>query len=361
MPEVRLAPEARRRVMIVEDDALLSALLSEAVSRAGFDALTAANGVEALDLSRNWQPHLAVLDNRLPDTSGIQLAATLRASGDTQFIFLSACADEGVVARAAELGALAYLVKPIDIGAIGPLMTTAVARADERRRLQQAIAATPAGVALDAAEQERKQLAAELHDGLGQELAGASMLAEALERRVARGESIEYDGIRELRTVLHEAQYHCRGLAHEMFGVATRGTDLSRALARLAAAEAARGPADCTFIGPRDLPDGVSDVLGHQLYRIAQEALRNASQHSGAARIVIRLSIRGGCIELSVEDDGRGRIDGDCVASCGIGCQTMQFRAASLGGTFAIRNLPGGGSAVIVTAPLARPEHAPQS
>jgi signal transduction histidine kinase len=344
------------RVLIVEDDVVVAALLSEAADDAGFETRIAGNGGEALTLCKRWRPDLAVLDVGLPDSSGVDVASSLRGAGDIPFIFLTACAEESVVAQAMELGALAYLVKPLDLGALGPMLRTALARGNERRNFAERMRQLTAVASRDAEERERRQLGAELHDGLGQELTGAALIVRAIERRLARAGRNEDPDIQALRSILEEAQAQCRSLSHEKFSGSVRGVDLGRALRRLVRTEAELRSMRCTYSGPTDMPSGVTDPVAHQLFRVAQEAVRNAGQHSGGSRIAVSLSLTDREVTLAIRDNGRGRPANTCTTACGIGCQTMQFRAQILGGTLKVQDAPRGGTEVIVTVPLAGPE-----
>jgi len=342
----------RPRVLLVEDDAASAAMLVEAVIRAGFDTRVASTGLEAIALFERWRPDLAVIDNGLPDTSGVEVAAALRSRGDTPFVFLSASTDESIAAQATALGAEVYLVKPFDASALALLLRAVLERADERRNLRGEPRLATAVAARDAAERERRLLAAELHDGIGQELAAASMLAEAIARRWMRDRIVKTAELEQLQAALHDAQSQCRRLSHEKFHGAIDGPELGRALRRLVRAETALGLLQCSYSGPSLVPPSVTAATSHHLLRIAQEAVRNAVKHSGGSRVVVRVRVRADEVELTIRDDGRGRNASDNATGRGIGFQTMHLRAVTIGGTLQIRNIPEGGSEVKVTVPL---------
>ena len=79
-------------------------------------------------LARQERPELALLDIRMEGKSGFDVAATLRDVYGIPFMFLSAFADEATLATVKSLGALAYLVKPLDVGQIVPAVEAAFAR-----------------------------------------------------------------------------------------------------------------------------------------------------------------------------------------------------------------------------------------
>ncbi|MBB4843593.1 response regulator NasT [Paucibacter oligotrophus] len=119
------------------------ATLTYGLAQAGFEVLDADNGDDAILLAREHRPELALLDIRMEGMSGFDVAAYLRESLQIPFMFLSAFADEETVTKVKELGAVAYLVKPLDIHQIVPAVEAAFAH----RSLPAAAAARPAASA----------------------------------------------------------------------------------------------------------------------------------------------------------------------------------------------------------------------
>jgi response regulator NasT len=115
-------------VLVVDDDRLVLATLSYGLTQAGFEVIDADNGDDAILLAREHRPELALLDIRMEGLTGFDVAAYLREYLQTPFMFLSAFADEATVAKVKELGAVAYLVKPLDISQIVPAVEAAFAR-----------------------------------------------------------------------------------------------------------------------------------------------------------------------------------------------------------------------------------------
>jgi signal transduction histidine kinase len=97
------------------------------------------------------------------------------------------------------------------------------------------------------------------------------------------------------------------------------------------------------------------DAAATHLYRITQEAVRNAIRHGKARRIGINLSERDGLVRLTIEDDGLGLPD-DLQPTDGLGVQIMAHRAAMIGGTFAIEPAPTGGTIVTCSLTKVRPQ-----
>jgi response regulator NasT len=118
---------SKGKILVVDDDRLVLATVTHGLSQAGFEVIDADNGDDAILLAREHRPDLALLDIRMEGKSGFDVADYLRESLGTPFMFLSAFADSATVARVRELGAVAYLVKPLDIAQIVPTVEAAVA------------------------------------------------------------------------------------------------------------------------------------------------------------------------------------------------------------------------------------------
>jgi two-component system, response regulator PdtaR len=116
------------RVLVVDDDRLVLATLSHGLAQAGYDVIDADNGDDAILLARQQRPDLALLDIRMEGKSGFDVAAYLRDASRIPFMFLSAFSDAETVARATELGAVGYLVKPLDVAQIVPQVHAVMAK-----------------------------------------------------------------------------------------------------------------------------------------------------------------------------------------------------------------------------------------
>jgi two-component system, response regulator PdtaR len=119
---------SKGRILVVDDDRLVLATVTHGLAEAGYDVIDADNGDDAILLAREHRPELALLDIRMEGKSGFDVAETLRDAYGIPFMFLSAFADEATLATVNSLGALAYLVKPLDVGQIVPAVEAAFGR-----------------------------------------------------------------------------------------------------------------------------------------------------------------------------------------------------------------------------------------
>jgi AmiR/NasT family two-component response regulator len=128
--------DARRHILVVDDDQPVLATLAEGLRRAGYRATGATSGDDALLIAKNEGPDLALLDVRVSGMDGIELSKQLRDKAGVPSLYLSADRDQDMVKRATEEGALGYLVKPVEIEQIVPSIEVALARAGEVRDLR---------------------------------------------------------------------------------------------------------------------------------------------------------------------------------------------------------------------------------
>jgi len=133
---------AKGRILVVDDDRLVLATVTHGLAEAGYEVIDADNGDDAILLAREHRPQLALLDIRMEGKSGFDVAETLRDAYRIPFMFLSAFADAETIAKVHALGALDYLVKPLDVGRIVPSVDAVFAR------LRQGGAAPPAAPAV---------------------------------------------------------------------------------------------------------------------------------------------------------------------------------------------------------------------
>ena len=140
-----MAQNLKGKILVVDDDRLVLATLAHGLAQAGHEVIDADNGDDAILLAHEHRPDLALLDIRMQGMSGFDVAAYLREHTQVPFMFLSAFSDAQTVAQVKALGAVAYLVKPLDIGQILPVVETALTNL-QTRRAEAAVAAVAAVV-----------------------------------------------------------------------------------------------------------------------------------------------------------------------------------------------------------------------
>jgi PAS domain S-box-containing protein len=203
------------------------------------------------------------------------------------------------------------------------------------------------GALLDAADRAERKLGRELHDGLGQDLVGLSLIARAESERLSKGELPTPQTFAFIESIALQAAENCRGIARGLSALAESGGDLQVALRRLPNRFRHDGPPIITVnldvSAPLSLPEGVQD----HIFRIAQEALTNAVKHAAAGHIDVTLQVARGSVRLTVRDDGIG-IPPDSAANMGLGLASMRHRASAIGAALHMTAAAGGGSEVLL-------------
>ncbi|NTW01561.1 MAG: response regulator [Oscillochloris sp.] len=120
---------AATRILIAEDNDLVSLTLEEQLKGLGYDVVgIARNGTEAITLANRLKPDLIMMDIRMPEMEGTEAAARIRDQMAVPIIMLTAYADKDTVRKAEAAGALAYLVKPVNENELPPAINIALAR-----------------------------------------------------------------------------------------------------------------------------------------------------------------------------------------------------------------------------------------
>lgn len=117
------------RILVAEDEAIIRLDLVETLREEGYDVIAeAARGDDALRLIDELRPDLAILDVRMPGLDGIEVAREVVANRFAAVLILTAFGQRELVERAAEAGAMAYLVKPWQRNDLVPAIEMAIAR-----------------------------------------------------------------------------------------------------------------------------------------------------------------------------------------------------------------------------------------
>ncbi len=211
-------------------------------------------------------------------------------------------------------------------------------RNDLRRRL------------LEASDVERRRLAHDLHDELGQILTGMSLGIATLRRITERGGTPDVSAVQFLAEAIREARQSCDRILHGLSPLEATDGDLLAALENLPmrVPPESRGKllvdisAECALTVP--LP------IREHLYHIARECVNNALKHAGATRIRVTATIKPEFITLAVEDNGVG-FDPAAGGSGGLGLQSLSLRSEAVHGRLSIERRRQGGMRVACRCP----------
>lgn len=212
---------------------------------------------------------------------------------------------------------------------------------------------------IDGVSRERRRLSTDLHEGLGQELAGIMLMLGSLSKQIkqtlpdagALADQISHYVAQSIVMTRELA----RGLSPVHIGLGSLADALD-ALARDTEKRLnVRIASDVEFDGV-----AVSDTAADHLYRICQEAVTNALLHGRCTRIQLRIRIDSGALHLSIADDGSG-IRPDQTLADGLGLRLMAYRSRMLGGDLRLRPNPAGGTILVVVVPLSQLTESPST
>lgn len=364
------------RILLVDDNPVVLFKVAHVLSGAGYTVIEAKTGSEGLALARSEHPDLILLDVRLPDINGIEVCRRLKASPETSRLFVVMLSEKETSAESQagglEAGADSYIARPIENREL-------IARIQAMLRIQQAEAAlrlaqaelehrvaertaelSRANAALRAMslrlvevqEKERRFVAHELHDQLGQTLTGLKLVLEMSLKPTnpAQAESFAealrliddlMERIRRLSVDLRPHMLDDLGLVPALewhFRRFGKQTGIQVQLKRTA-----------TF-------SRLPALIETAAYRIVQEALTNVARHSGAKEADVRLWAGDERLRVQVQDRGKGfNAEQALAARNSTGLAGMRERAELLGGEFTLESSPGSGTLITVELPLPAP------
>lgn len=205
---------------------------------------------------------------------------------------------------------------------------------------------------IESQERERRRIAAELHDGIGQQILVIKNRAE-LALRAAHGPERLREELREIAGSALSSINDIRAISHDLRPVHLEDFGLTETL-RVLGEQLQAGSAVDWIVDIDDI-DGVLPA-GEEInfFRILQEGSKNILTHSGASHASLIVRREEETVTATLWDDGRG-FDADAPrARPGMGLRGMEERVHALGGTLTLRSHPGDGTTVTVTVPIMR-------
>lgn len=210
---------------------------------------------------------------------------------------------------------------------------------DERRDVAQTLIATR--------EATLREISRELHDEFGQVLTAMGSMLGRASKRVPDDSPLRSD-LREIGEVAQSALDNVRGLSQSLHPSILEELGLESTVEWYLSTFERQSGVAVTYQRIGD-PARVSDQTAIHVYRVLQEALANVARHSGSREAWVRLRSREHTLELEIEDHGRGFAqDG---SRRGLGLVAMRERAALVGGSLDVSEVPGGGTRVRLTVP----------
>ncbi len=349
--------------ILMVDDQPAKLLSYEAIlGELGENLIKANSGREALEHLLKTDVAVVLMDVSMPDLDGFELAEIIRQHPrfqKTAIIFVSAVHLTDLDRlKGYQRGAVDYLSVPV----IPELLRAKVSvfaelhrktwqlemLNRELRRLSSSLIVTQ--------DQERRRIARELHDGLGQELAAIKMIMDGILQQKQPAE-LKDRAAAEINALIDRAIQQVRTMSHLLHPPLLDEVGLYSALQWYLEGLSKRSGIETSMdMQPVDFPRLPPD-LETAIFRIIQEALTNVFRHSGAAKAWVTVEKKEMQVSLSVRDDGKGiseHISQFQNGSIGVGIAGMRQRVKELGGEIRMRNA-GPGTAVEVVIPTTAP------
>jgi signal transduction histidine kinase len=296
----------------------------------------------------------------LPETEGPVLEVYTPLRVDDQRLAFEAYFSGQMVQR--NTARLRRELLPLTIGGLVVLQAVQIpiaVRMGRRLTRQEADRRTMVQEHLKASDRERREIAADLHDGPVQDLAGVSYALSALKMRLPEDQA---SGVDRMVGAVRSAVASLRRLMVDIYPPDLSGPGLVPAMEDLAGTVREKGiDAEVVAGDVPEMPQATAAVL----YRSAKEALANVVRHSGAESVRVELgrseAAGRGCVRLTVADDGRGLgdLNGDGLPVSRdddkdhhLGLRLIRDRVVEAGGTLVITSRPEGGTVMEVDVPV---------
>jgi signal transduction histidine kinase len=390
--------KAHDTILVVDDDMLSVEMCRHLLEVEGYVVHSAANGREALERAGEVWPDLILLDIVMPQMGGYKSCLLLKRqefTRDIPVIFMSGFTETFDKVKAFEAGGVDFISKPVEPLelmarvrtqiALGRLQNelkeinadlekrvaarsrelsvaneTLVAEIEERKKTEKALTQSREqlralyGQLADLEEGERRRLARELHDQVGQNLTALGInlnvvlnqLSDPSREKVA---ARLHDSLR----IATETAGSIRDVMAALRPQVLDDYGLMAALQMEAERFAVRTGISTDVIGKEANPRA-SDGVETALFRIAQEALTNVSKHGKAKRVKVRLEQAKRMMRLTIEDDGVG-FDPERVCPgrhSGWGIMNMRERIQGHEGALRVVSAPGKGTRIVVEVAL---------
>ena len=344
-------------VLIVDDDLTARETLVAMLEGERYDLQVAKDGAQALQVLKEIQPDLILLDVMMPGMDGYEVCRRIRSTpelAEVPIILLTALDDRASLLRGIEAGADDFLSKPADRRELTARVRT-ITRLNRYRTLmeQRENIRQMAERTVAAQEEERQRISRELHDDLGQELTTHLLALRNLQEDLSLPAAIMFERLQLLHDQSYEILIKLRRLARDLRPPVLDALGLKVAMQTYCTEFTRRTYLPVIFEADSSLPQ-FPDIYNITLYRVLQEALTNIVKHAQASQVWVDLSIEDDIVNLTIQDNGIGFNDAN-PPSNGIGLTGLHERITIAGGTLNINSTPRHGT--ILSAQFTLSDH----
>jgi len=383
------------KILIVDDEEPNREILTSLVRALGYETETAINGVEAITKMKFFTPDLVLLDIMMPDMDGYEVCDHLKSDPETAnipVVIVTALSDRSSKLKGLQVGANDFLTKPIDQSELTirvrnllkikeyedfifrhnqlledevkkrtcelqEAMFRLISDIAEKKMLEEQLEKARAleeenlkffsRRLIEVQEEERRAIARELHDEIGQSLTALKLSVEIIADSLP---SEHADNIRPIEESLGELLSIVRNISLDLRPAMLDELGLVKTLLWYFERYTSQTGISVDFIqtGADRRFNQQSEIA---LYRITQEAMTNVARYAEIMRVLVEFIIEQERVTVRIKDEGRG-FDVENAVNSGSGLSIMRERAIISKGTFSLSSAPGKGTEITVEIPL---------
>lgn len=334
--------------ILMVDDQPAKLISYEAILHELGDNLIRANsGRDALEILLKTDVAVVLMDVSMPELDGFELADMIRQHPRfqrTAIIFISAVHLTDLDRlKGYERGAVDYISVPVNPELLRAKVSVfaELHRKTHQLEMLNGELRKLSGRLIATQDEERRRIARELHDGLGQELSAAKMMSDGIAMQRQPIESVRQTAA-DVSLVIDRAIQQVRNISHLLHPPLLDEVGLHSALQWYLEGFTKRSGIQISLgVQPNDFPR-LAPEAERAVFRIIQEALTNVFRHSEAHTARVNIAKEEHQVTVTVSDDGKGiseRIAGLRPDSIGIGISSMKQRVKELGGELRLQNI----------------------
>lgn len=354
-------------ILVIDDELITRTTLAALLEKPNYCVEMAEDGIQGIEMAKQIKPDVILLDVMMPSMNGYDVCKCIRSDPDiaeVPIIMITALDDHDVKLNGLVAGADDFLAKPFDTLELEIRLHTLrhVDRyrhlLNEREKSREALAELSeknqqlqvlSRQVLDAQENERRHVAVELHDEIGQLITGLKLILE-------RNGDDKHTQLAEARAVTNELMQRVREISLNLrpavlddFGLPAALNDLFKRFTRQTKITIHHN------INPLD-ERRFDKAIEIAVFRVAQEATTNIARHAGVNEASVLLTIAPNHMRISIADSGKGFYINPKNMSVSTGLSGMAERVNMAGGHFSLQSAPGKGTLVLADFDLKQAE-----
>jgi signal transduction histidine kinase len=345
-------------ILVIDDELVTRTTLAALIEKPNYHVVMAEDGIQGIELAKEINPDVILLDVMMPRMNGYDVCKRIRSDpqiGEVPIIMITALDDYDAKLNGLVAGADDFLAKPFDSLELEIRLNTLrhVDRyrhlLNEREKLKETLAELStknrqlqilSQQVLDAQENERRHVAMELHDEIGQLITGLKLILERKEEATSTLLAEAHSVTNELFQRVREMSLNLRPAVLDDFGLPAALSDLFKRFTsqtKIAIRHNINPLDECRF--DKDIEIAV--------FRVVQEAITNIARHADVNEADVTLTVTPVHMQISIADSGKGFDSRSRSTSVSTGLSGMAERVNMAGGHFILQSAPGEGTLVL--------------